>query len=85
MIEQRVDFRARAAAWLLNQVKWLDETGVQLNLRREYGRSLPGQRIVEGVPSNYGSNYSVLATLGLSGVQAPLVFEGSLNGERFHL
>lgn len=85
MIEQRVDFRARAAAWLLNQVKWLDETGVQLNLTREYGRSLPGQRIVEGVPSNYGSNYSVLATLGLSGVQAPLVFEGSLNGERFHL
>jgi transposase len=85
VIEQRADFRARAADWLIGRLKWLDEMGVQLNLTREYGRALPGQRIVEGVPSNYGSNYTVLATLGLAGVQAPFVFEGALNGEGFHL
>lgn len=85
VIEQRADFRARAADWLVNHLKWLDETGVQLNLTREYGRAVPGQRIIEGVPSNYGSNYTVLATLGVDGVQAPFVLEGALNGERFSL
>jgi hypothetical protein len=62
VIEQRADFRVRAADWLIGRVKWLDEMGVQLNLTREYGRALPGQRILEGVPSNYGSNDTVLAT-----------------------
>lgn len=85
VIKQRTEFRARAADWIVNHLKWLDETGVQLNLTREYGRALPGQRIVEGVPSNYGSNYTLLATLGLTGLQAPFVFEGALNGERFYL
>jgi transposase len=83
VIKQRADFRARAADWLVNHLKWLDEMGVQLNLTREYGRAVPGQRIVEGVPSNYGSNYTVLATLGMAGVRAPFVFEGALNGESF--
>ena len=57
--------------------------GCQLNLTREYGRALPGERIVEGVPSAYGSNYTVIAAIGLDGVQAPWVIEGALNGELF--
>lgn len=57
--------------------------GCQLNLTREYGRALPGKRIVEGVPSAYGSNYTVIAAIGLDGVQAPWVIEGALNGELF--
>jgi len=39
--------------------------GCQLNLTREYGRALPGERIKEGVPSAYGSNYTVIAAIGL--------------------
>lgn len=84
-MEKRADFRTRAAEWLIEHVKWFDEMGVQLNLTREYGRALPGKRIVEGVPSDYGSNYTVLAALGLTGVQAPWVIEGALNGELFQL
>lgn len=57
--------------------------GSQLNLTREYGRALPGERVVEGVPSAYGSNYTLLGVLGLNGFAAPLVLEGALNGEAF--
>lgn len=83
MKEQRAAFRARAAEWLLPRLKWLDETGCLLNMTRRYARALPGVRIREGVPSAYGSNYTVLAALGLQGVQAPWVIEGALNGELF--
>jgi transposase len=64
-------------------VKWLDETGCQLNFTREYGRALPGVRVREGVPSAYASNYTVIATISLRGVHAPWVIEGALNGELF--
>lgn len=84
-MEKRADFRARAATWLVKHLKWFDETGAQLNLTREYGRALPGERIVEGVPSDYGSNYTLMAAIGLTGVQAPWVIEGALNGELFRL
>jgi transposase len=66
-------------------LKWLDETGCQLNLTRAYARALPGIRVREATPSAYGSNYTVLAAVGLHGVQAPWVIEGALNGELFRL
>lgn len=66
-------------------MKWLDETGSQLNFTRTYGRALPGARVVEGVPADYGSNYTLIATLGLAGVQAPWFLEGALDGEAFRL
>jgi hypothetical protein len=59
--------------------------GSQLNLTRDYGRALPGERVVEGVASAYGSNYTLLGVLGLNGLEAPWVVEGALNGELFKL
>lgn len=37
------------------------------------------------MPSGYGSNYTLLATLGLDGLPAPWLLEGALNGEIFKL
>jgi transposase len=85
VVEQRAAFRARSANWLVQRLKWLDETGSQLNLTRDYGRALPGERVVEGVPSAYGSNYRLLGVLGLYGIEAPWLVEGALNGELFKL
>ena len=73
----------RAGDWLVQHLKWLDEMGSQLNLTRDYGRALPGERVVEGVPSAYGSNYKLLGVLGLDGFEAPWLLEGALNGDLF--
>ena len=67
------------------RLKWLDETGSQLNLTREYGRARPGERVVEGVPSAYGSNYTLLGVLSLAGFEAPWLIEGALDGDLFKL
>jgi len=42
-----------------------------MNMTRRYGRAVPDQRVVEYIPSDYGSNYTLIATLGLNGWQAP--------------
>jgi transposase len=83
--QQRAEFRQRAGDWLVQHLKWLDEMGSQLNLTRDYGRARPGARVIEGVPSAYGSNYTLLGLLGLKGMEAPWLIEGALNGELFKL
>jgi len=75
----------RAADWLAGKLKFLDETGTLLNLTRRYGRAVPGERVVEYIASDYGSNYTLIGVLGLKGLQAPWVLEGALNGEIFKL
>lgn len=50
---------------------------------RRYGRAMPGQRVVDHVPDNYGHNYTMLAALGLKGLAAPWVVDGAVNGDIF--
>jgi transposase len=82
----RAAFAQRVAEELvavLPRLKFLDESGVNLGLTRLYGRAAPGDRVVEATSGTSGPHYTVVATLGLKGVQAPLVFEGSMTTTRF--
>ena len=65
-------------ATILSRLKFLDEFGVNLGLTRLYGRAAPGERVVEAPPGTSGPHYTVVAALGVTGVQAPLVFEGAM-------
>lgn len=64
-------------------LKFIDESSVQLNLTRRYGWAPTAERVLDSVPENHGSNLTTVAALGLSGVEAPLIFEGAMNGEIF--
>jgi transposase len=68
---------------LLPRLKFLDESGVNLGLTRLYGRAAPGERVVEATPGTSGPHYTVVATLGVDGVQAPLLFEGAMTAVAF--
>lgn len=63
----------------LQRLKFIDESGVHLGMTRRFGRAAPGQRVVEATPDTSGPHYTVVATLGWSGVQAPWVLEGAMN------
>jgi transposase len=68
---------------LLRRLKFLDESGVNLGMTRLYGRAAPGERVVEATPGISGPHYTVIATLGMQGVQAPLLFEGAMTTLKF--
>jgi transposase len=61
----------------------VDESGATLAMLRRYGRATPGQRVVDHVPANYGTNYTMLAAISLDGLQAPWVVDGAVNGDIF--
>ena len=59
---------------------FLDETSTQTVMTRARARSLRGQRILGRVPRNHGPNVTCLAALTPTGIMAPLVFRGALDG-----
>ncbi len=65
-------------AQVLQGLKFLDESGVNLGFTRLYGRAAPGERVVEATPGLSGPHYTLVAALGWNGIQAPLLFEGAM-------
>ena len=68
---------------ILERLHFLDEFGAHLGMTRTYGRAAPGQRVVEATPDYSEPHYTVVATISLTGVKAPWVIEGSMNGTTF--
>ena len=83
MKRERRTYLKRMADEVLSRLKFFDESGVNLGLTRLYGRAAPGERVVEGTPGISGEHYTLLATVGLEGVSAPLVLPGAINGAIF--
>jgi len=68
---------------LLPRLHFLNEFGAHLGLTRTYGRAAPGQRVSEGTPDYSAPHYTVVASLGLAGIQAPWVVQEAMNGATF--
>lgn len=85
MKQLRAEYQELMPQWVLEHLKFIDESGVNLALTRSYGRAAPGERVAEAVPQNYGSNVTLLAALGLSGVIAPWMLEGAIDTETFRI
>jgi transposase len=81
----RAEFQARSLSFVLDHLRFIDETGMQVALTPLYGRAAPGVRVVDTVPQNYGENISLLAALSLYGLSAPMTVEGAVDAEVFRV
>lgn len=61
------------------RLRFLDEAGAKTVMTLLYARALGGNRTTEAVPRNYGASTSMIATLGVSGVEAAMTIEGSVD------
>ncbi len=66
-----------------NHLKFIDESGAHLGLTRLYGRAASGERVVEATPGPTGAHYTFVASLSLTGIEAPAIFEGAMTGDMF--
>jgi transposase len=67
----------------IGKLVFLDESSINTGMTRLYGRSKGKSRVVDYVPDVRFQRVSVLSTVRLDGTKVPLIFKGSLNGERF--
>ena len=62
---------------------FLDETGITTHLLRRYGRAPRGARVHDHAPCGRWQTSTFLAALRVTGLTAPGVFDGAIDGESF--
>ena len=61
---------------------FVDETGVTTAMTPGYGRAPSGERVIDSAPASWES-VTVIAALGLNGVDAPMAISGASNAATF--
>jgi FkbM family methyltransferase len=70
--------------WLRpERLVFIDETGARTNLARLRGRSLKGQRLHAAIPWGHWKATTFVAGLRTTGLTAPMVLDGAMNGAAF--
>jgi transposase len=62
---------------------FIDETWASTNMARTHGRAPRGQRLRAAIPHGHWKTTTFVAGLRTSGMVAPLVLDGPINGELF--
>lgn len=88
--QQRPDVALKRDLWRVQQagldphkLVFLDETWAKTNMTRLRGRAPCGARLVAYAPHGHWKTTTFLAALRVSGLTAPLVIDGAINGEIF--
>jgi transposase len=88
--QHRPDVADARTAWrerqpFLNPEKlvFIDETWASTNMARRYARSPRGERALAYAPYGHWKTTTFLAGLRYDRIDAPCVFDGPINGERF--
>jgi transposase len=78
-----VTWHAAAPTWDPARLVFLDETGITNNLLRRYGRAPRGARVHDHTPCGRWQTSTFLAALRVTGLTAPGVFDGAIDGDSF--
>ncbi|GHV30915.1 IS630 family transposase [Spirochaetia bacterium] len=66
-----------------SKLVFLDESGVNIDMTRKYGRAIGKERVVDDAPMRKGKRITILSSVRLDGTTVGIEFEGALNGELF--
>lgn len=62
---------------------FVDESGSNIAMSREYGRSPRGQRVGGDRPMRWGDNVTMIGAIGINGLRTLMTVEGGTTGEVF--
>ena len=88
--QDRPDVKRHRLRWRSHQRRvdpsrlvFIDETWTKTNMTRLYGWARRGRRLVAKVPHGHWKTATFLAALRNDRIEAPCLFDGPINGERF--
>src|SRR5271165_4612096 len=82
-LKKRPSSRASRIAPTSRRLVFLDETWTKTNMTRLRGWAPKGERLVDKVPHGRWKTATFLAALRNDRIEAPCLFDGPINGERF--
>ncbi len=88
--QDRPDVLSRREAWFEGQLDldphtlvFIDETGASTKMARLHGRAPRGERLRAAIPHGHWKTTTFVGALRLTGMTAPMVFDGPMTGEWF--
>ena len=88
--QDRPDVLKRRAAWFAGRrdldparLVFIDETWASTSMARTRGRARKGERLRAGVPYGHWKTTTSVAGLRVTGMIAPMVLDGPINGDAF--
>ena len=81
--EQRAWWQVQQAGLNPERLVFIDETWAKTNMTRSRGRALRGKRVIDKLPHGHWKTTTFVAALRASGLTAPLVVDGAINGALF--
>lgn len=81
--EKRMLWQQQINSELAEHLVFLDESGININMTRYYGRGLSSERVSDHVPLKKTKSTTVLSSIRLNGEKAFTTFSGGTTGERF--
>ena len=81
--ERREELKREQPLLNPDRLVFIDETWAKTNMTRPRGRARRGERLLASVPHGHWKTTTVLAALRSTGLTAPLVVDGAINGELF--
>ena len=82
-MEARAAFRAEVAAVAVEDLVFLDESGVTTALVRRYARAVGGARAVGRVPAGHWTQLTILSALSLAGLGATMTVNAPTDRDVF--
>jgi len=82
-VKRRQDWFDRQLDLDPDKLIFIDETWAKTNMARAHGRALRGQRLRMGLPHGHRKTTTFVAGLRCTGMVAPMVLDGPINGDAF--
>ncbi len=67
----------------IERLFFIDECGTNTKMARTRGRSLRGERCQAAIPHGHWNTTTLVAALSTSGIAAPMILDGAMNGDMF--
>jgi transposase len=67
----------------VEKLVFLDESGCNIAMKREYARAPIGERAEDHKPASWGDNVSLVGAIGICGLRTLMTLNGALDGESF--
>ena len=83
MSRHRRRWRQRQGQVDPSRLVFIDETWTKTNMTRLHGWAPKGRRLIDKVPHGHWKTATFLAALRNDRIEAPCLFDGPINGERF--
>jgi len=81
--QERKEFQEDKPNLPVSKLIFIDESGINTEMARTYGRAPIGQRVEGAKPRNTGTNISLVGALRLSGITAIMMLQGAITGVAF--